>query len=326
MTGAAVPARRRRSHHARTCRMPVGLRTERAKVSASRRHAPSSQAKTSSPRRRGPRRRCVLPAGTVIGPSQIAAAASCGYTKLPVLRPAPRCHSLHRRRAGAVDAKPKPGQIRNSNAPMLAAMVVEAGGDPWILPVARDSLNTRICPRSRRHCRSPPHLRRRIRRQIRPRRARTGPLRRPLPFHRSAYPARQASRFLRAPARRSKADQNAGIFPKFFGLPGNPISSAATFLLFAAPILAALAGNRENFPRFSSRVTSRDAKGKSGLTRFVPATCTFNGPKPCAPSAPRAPATSPHSPAPTALWCPDASDSADGNSLDAGTTVNILLP
>ncbi len=31
----------------------------------------------------------------------------------------------------------------------------------------------------------------------------------------------------------------------FFGLPGNPISSAATFLLFGAPVLSALAGARE---------------------------------------------------------------------------------
>ena len=37
----------------------------------------------------------------------------------------------------------------------------------------------------------------------------------------------------------------------FFGLPGNPVSSAVTFLLFAAPVLAALAGSREPAPRFA---------------------------------------------------------------------------
>ena len=64
----------------------------------------------------------------------------------------------------------------------------------------------------------------------------------------------------------------------FFGLPGNPISSAATFLLFAAPILAALAGSRETHPRFVLAQLARDTdrKAKPGLTRFLPAFCTFN--------------------------------------------------
>jgi molybdopterin molybdotransferase len=63
----------------------------------------------------------------------------------------------------------------------------------------------------------------------------------------------------------------------FFGLPGNPISSAVTFLLFAAPVLAALAGSSEHGPRFALAqlsVTS-DKHGKPGLTRFLPAQCTF---------------------------------------------------
>jgi molybdopterin molybdotransferase len=63
----------------------------------------------------------------------------------------------------------------------------------------------------------------------------------------------------------------------FFGLPGNPVSSAVTFLLFAAPLLAALAGSRESVPRFVLARLSRDTDkhGKPGLTRFLPASCTF---------------------------------------------------
>jgi molybdopterin molybdotransferase len=61
----------------------------------------------------------------------------------------------------------------------------------------------------------------------------------------------------------------------FFGLPGNPISSAATFLLFAVPILSALAGTTEAAPRFALARLTADCKGKPGLTRFVPAFCTF---------------------------------------------------
>jgi molybdopterin molybdotransferase len=63
----------------------------------------------------------------------------------------------------------------------------------------------------------------------------------------------------------------------FFGLPGNPVSSAVTFLLFAAPVLAALAGSHEHLPRFvlARMAPSADKHAKTGLTRFLPATCTF---------------------------------------------------
>jgi molybdopterin molybdotransferase len=39
----------------------------------------------------------------------------------------------------AVGATPGPGQIRNSNASMLSALVAEAGGEPWVLPTAKDN-------------------------------------------------------------------------------------------------------------------------------------------------------------------------------------------
>jgi molybdopterin molybdotransferase len=62
-----------------------------------------------------------------------------------------------------------------------------------------------------------------------------------------------------------------------FGLPGNPISSAATFLLFAAPVLAALAGRSDTLPRFALARLKRRVKGKERLTRFVPALCNAGG-------------------------------------------------
>jgi len=66
----------------------------------------------------------------------------------------------------------------------------------------------------------------------------------------------------------------------FFGLPGNPVSSAATFLLFAAPLLGALAGRLAAGPRFALARLSADVKVKPGLTRFLPAACDFVGPEP----------------------------------------------
>ena len=64
----------------------------------------------------------------------------------------------------------------------------------------------------------------------------------------------------------------------FFGLPGNPISSAATFLLFGSRILGALAGNAHAGPRFALAQLAKDVKGKPDLTRFVPSFCDFDPP------------------------------------------------
>jgi molybdopterin molybdotransferase len=62
----------------------------------------------------------------------------------------------------------------------------------------------------------------------------------------------------------------------FFGLPGNPVSSAVTFLLFAAPLIAALAQHPHIAPRFAQARLAADVKQKPGLTRFLPASCNFD--------------------------------------------------
>jgi molybdopterin molybdotransferase len=71
--------------------------------------------------------------------------------------------------------------------------------------------------------------------------------------------------------------RNKGRTVPLFGLPGNPVSSAVTFLLFATPVLAALSGCNVSGPRFAlARLAAdTDKHGKPGLTRFLPASCTF---------------------------------------------------
>ena len=61
----------------------------------------------------------------------------------------------------------------------------------------------------------------------------------------------------------------------FFALPGNPISSAVTFHLFAAPLLAALGGDSSPLPRFELAELAGEWQGKPGLKRFLPARCDF---------------------------------------------------
>src|SRR5581483_6294024 len=82
----------------------------------------------------------LLPAGITIGFAQIALAASCGCARLEVY-PRPRVAILATGdEIVPVESEPAPGQIRNSNGPMLAALVTEAGGKPWVLPSAADNV------------------------------------------------------------------------------------------------------------------------------------------------------------------------------------------
>lgn len=208
----------------------------------------------------------LVPAGKRLGPSHLAAAAACGYAKLSVFA-RPRVAILTTGdELVPIESAPGAGQIRNSNALMLAALVEKAGGEPWILPTARDEAQQ--IESALRHALGAdlllisggvsagkfdlvePALEK-LGTHVHFTGVRIQPGK-PLVF----------CEIPRTPAPRLPA----------FGLPGNPISSAATFLLFAAPVLAALGGSREALPRFDSAITARDVKGNAALTRFVPAT------------------------------------------------------
>lgn len=80
----------------------------------------------------------VLPAGTVLTPAAVGLLAAVGRTAVPLF-PAPRVGILA---TGSelveADATPGPGQIRNSNGPMLAAQVARAGAVPRVLGIGRD--------------------------------------------------------------------------------------------------------------------------------------------------------------------------------------------
>ena len=212
----------------------------------------------------------LIPIGTRLGPSHIAAAAACGYAVIPVfVRPRVAILTTGDELV-SVDSTPGPGQIRNSNAPMLAALVAQAGGEPWILPAAKDApqqIESALCQAlsadlmliSGGVSAGKFDL-------VEPALARLN-----AHFHFTGLRIQPGKPLVYCELPRAVAP----ALP-VFGLPGNPISSAATFLLFAAPVLAALAGCREKLPRFSSAVVSRDVKGKSDLTRFVPATSSFS--------------------------------------------------
>jgi molybdopterin molybdotransferase len=221
----------------------------------------------------------LLSAGASITFAQIALAAACGLSTLEVFA-RPRVAILTTGdELVPVEAWPGPAQIRNSNAPMLAAMVAAAGGEPWVVPNAADhaeSLDAALAEAATADLLlisggvsagkfdlvEPALARRAARFHFTGVRIQPG---KPLVF--GEMPAGSAVR-----------NQNEdGTKCYFFGLPGNPVSSAVTFLLFAAPMLAVLAGAHSGSPRFAlARLAAEtDRRAKPGLTRFLPAFCNF---------------------------------------------------
>ncbi|MET0965782.1 MAG: gephyrin-like molybdotransferase Glp, partial [Nakamurella sp.] len=82
----------------------------------------------------------VLPAGTVIGPPQIGVAAALGFARLPMRRPL-RVLVLSTGSELVEPGQPLgPGQIYESNAPMLAAGIAAIGGVATIAHFVADDV------------------------------------------------------------------------------------------------------------------------------------------------------------------------------------------
>jgi len=174
-----------------------------------------------------------------------------------------------------VESAPAPGQIRNSNAPMLAALVAAAGGEPWVLPTAADndaSLDAALGMAADADMllisggvsAGKFDL-------VEPALERAGAT-----FHFTGVRIQPGKPLVFGELPRKGFSGEAATVP-FFGLPGNPVSTAVTFLLFGAPVLGALAGSLTPGPRFAlARLASAAHQhGKKGLTRLLPALCTF---------------------------------------------------
>jgi molybdopterin molybdotransferase len=225
----------------------------------------------------------LVPAGTSITFAHIACAAECGYSSINVfVRPRVAILTTGDELV-SVESAPAPGQIRNSNAPMLAALVAAAGGEPWVLPTAADNavaLDNSLAEAAQADLllisggvsAGKFDL-------VEPALARAGAI-----FHFTGVRIQPGKPLVfaelpRNSARSSYTQEDARAIP-VFGLPGNPISSAVTFLLFAAPMLAELSGSLQPGPRFALAQLARetDRHGKPGLTRFLPASCDFDPP------------------------------------------------
>lgn len=203
----------------------------------------------------------VMPAGTRLTTHGIAAAAACGYAFIQVFA-RPRVAILATGdELVEVGAAPEPHQIRNSNTWSLHAQARALGGEPLPLAPAPDE----------------PHA---LGQALREALADADLLLVSGGVSMGQYdlvePAMAALggrfHFTGARIQPGKPVVFGEIGGKpFFGLPGNPVSTAVCFALFAAPVLAALGGEPGYTPRFASAELAAAVRNKPGLTRFLPA-------------------------------------------------------
>jgi molybdopterin molybdotransferase len=222
----------------------------------------------------------LLPAGSLIGAAQIALAGSCGCASLSVfLKPRIAILSTGDELV-PIRSTPGPSQIRNSSSAMLAAMVSAAGGSPWILPIARDTAKSLDAALTRAASADLLLITGGVSAGkfdlVEPALIRAGAR-----FHFTGVRIQPGKPLVFGELPRRSTSLNQSKYgTKCFGLPGNPVSSAVTFMLFAAPVVAALAGRSARGPNFALACLTEDVKTKTGLTRFLPAACTFAGPTP----------------------------------------------
>ena len=202
----------------------------------------------------------IVPRGTRISPAQIAVAAACGAGKLSVFgRPRVAIVATGDELV-EVNQQPQSQQIRNSNSYSLASQILAAGAEPVRLPIARDE---RV------------HLEGIIR----------GALETDLVLLSGGVSigkydlVEEVLLSLGAEFFFTGALIQPGkpvVFGRlgehyFFGLPGNPVSTMVTFLLFVEPVLGALCGEVGRGPRFAQARLVGEVRVKTGLTRFLPA-------------------------------------------------------
>jgi molybdopterin molybdotransferase len=261
MTGAPVPA----GADAVVMLEHVEIADSRIRLSEGRKIRPGSHiVPAGSEARRGDP---LVAAGTRLAASHIAALAAVGAAQVAVFAK-PRVAILATGdELVEIAATPEPHQIRNSNSASLTAQVTLAGGEPIRLGIARDNLDDlrALLNTAQQSCDllllsgGVSAGKYDLVEQALAERGAT--------FHFTGVRIQpgKPTVFGELPPRNS----DSAPLP-FFGLPGNPVSTMVTFLLFAAPLLRAVAGETDPGPRFA-QATLTAAEPEADITRFLPA-------------------------------------------------------
>ena len=202
--------------------------------------------------------------GTRVNHAVVAVAAAVGRAEVAAYR-RPRVAILATGdEVVDINLPPGPNEIRNSNSYSLAAQVYEAGGEPLILPVARDNpaelaVLLRIAVQADLLLLS------------------GGVSMGKYDLVEQALETFGATFFFTGVLIQPGKPAVFGEIPghgrplPFFGLPGNPVSTMVTFQLFARPVLDALSGGAPQALPFAQAQLTSVLKVKTGLTRFLPA-------------------------------------------------------
>jgi molybdopterin molybdotransferase len=205
-------------------------------------------------------RAVIVPRGTRMSPAQVAVAAACGAGQLSVFgRPRVAIVATGDELV-EVNQQPQTHQIRNSNSYSLAAQVLAAGAEPVRLPIARDE---RV------------HLEDIIRRAMETDLVLLsgGVSMGKYDLVEEVLLSLGAEFFFTGALIQPGKPVVFGRLAEhyFFGLPGNPVSTMVTFLLFVEPVLGSLCGEVGRGPRFAQARLVGEVRVKTGLTRFLPA-------------------------------------------------------
>ncbi len=208
----------------------------------------------------------LIPSGTRLDASHIAALAMTGCTSVPVVRRPSVAVVATGDEIVDLSQTPAAHQIRNSNSYMLAALIETSGGKATVLPVARDT------PDALR-----PLLEQGLQHDLL---VITGGV------SAGKYDlVKPVLRELGATFRFERVRIQPGQPTAFgiaarkpvFGLPGNPGSSLVTFQLFARPALELLSGQSDPILPLLSAQFEAPFRHKLGLTRFLPARLSNDG-------------------------------------------------
>jgi molybdopterin molybdotransferase len=209
----------------------------------------------------------LVSAGTCLAATHIAALAAVGATHVEVFAKPSVAILATGDELVAINAIPQPHQIRNSNSASLAAQVILAGGQPEHLGIARDNLNDLRALLNTAQQSSDLLLLSGGVSAGKYDLVEQALAERDAIFHFTGVRIQPGKPTVFGELR--PHDRTSAPLP-FFGLPGNPVSTMVTFLLFAAPLLRALAGETNLGPRFA-QATLTEAEPAADITRFLPA-------------------------------------------------------
>ncbi|MHB1323670.1 MAG: molybdopterin molybdotransferase MoeA [Coriobacteriia bacterium] len=207
----------------------------------------------------------VLLRGERIGPAAIGLSASVGHADLLVHR-RPRVAIVSTGdELVEVAEKPGPGKIRNSNSYSLAAQVLEAGGEPHLLGVARDTE-----PDTRALLSRAPEYDLMV--------TTGGVSMGDFDVVKKVLSEIGELDFWRV-AMRPGAPQTFGTVggTPFFGLPGNPTSTMVGFELFVRPALRKMAGFSSLIRPRAVATLTHDVKKKADRRYFLRGRLTRTG-------------------------------------------------